>query len=175
MASFGIIGPRSMARPLVDYSREALGKPFGALKFYQPNGDGSTTPQLHRASATIARRLIFWRSFTNWVARTSGGVAQLETHTARAQQNMGRQSKRYFLLTSEGFEVDVTIDATGKYYSNLRTKAPPDSTKSQYDRAMLEVDIWLEDTFGGFRNKLARLKERPRASRYHRLRRRTRI
>jgi hypothetical protein len=88
---------------------------------------------------------------------------------------MERQSKRYFLRTSEGFEVNVTIDATGKYYSNLRTKAPADSTKSHYDRAMLEVDIWLEDSFGGFRNKLTCLKERPRASRYDRLRRRTRI
>ena len=84
---------------------------------------------------------------------------------------MERQSKRYFLRTSEGFEVNVTIDATGKYYSNLRTKAPADSTKSQYDRAMLEVDIWLEDTFGGSPNKLTCFKESPRARRYHRLRR----
>jgi hypothetical protein len=76
---------------------------------------------------------------------------------------MEGQSKRYLLRTSERFEVDVTVDATGKYYSNLRTKAPVDSTKSQYDRAMLEVDIWLEDTFGGFPNKLTCLKESPPA------------
>jgi len=44
--------------------------------------------------------------------------------------------------------VDVTIDATGEYYSNLRTKAPPGSTKSQHDRAVREIDVWLEDTFG---------------------------
>ena len=88
---------------------------------------------------------------------------------------MERQSKRHFLRTSEGFEIDVTIDATGKYYSNLSTKAPVDSTKSQYDRATLEVDIWLEDTFGGFPNKLTCLKESPRVRRNHRLgqRRRT--
>ena len=88
---------------------------------------------------------------------------------------MERQSKRYLLRTSERFEVDVTIDATGKYYSNLRTKAPPDSTKSQYDRAMLEVDIWLENNFGGSPYKLTCLKESPRARRYDRLgqRRRT--
>jgi len=72
---------------------------------------------------------------------------------------MERQSKRYLLRTSEGFEVNVTIDATGKYYNNLRTKAPADSTRSQYDQAMLEVDIWLEDTFGGSPNKLTCLKE----------------
>jgi len=77
---------------------------------------------------------------------------------------MERQSKRYLLRTSEGFEVNVTIDGTGKYYSNLRTKAPADSTKSQYDRAMLEVDIWLEDTFGGFPNKLTCLQEAPPAA-----------
>ena len=87
---------------------------------------------------------------------------------------MDTQSKRHFLCTSEGFEVDVTIDATGEYYSNLRTKAPANSTKSQYDRAMLEVDIWLEDTFGGFANKLTCLKEGPRARGYHRLRQRRR-
>ena len=81
---------------------------------------------------------------------------------------MERQSKRYFLRTTEGFEVNVTIDATGKYYSNLRTKAPVESTKSQYDRATLEVDIWLEDTFGGFPNKLTCLKEAPPAA-YQRL------
>ena len=81
---------------------------------------------------------------------------------------MERQSKRYLLRTSERFEVDVTIDATGKYYSNLRTKAPADSTNSQYDRAMLEVDIWLEDTFGGSPYKLTCLKEAPPAA-YHRL------
>ena len=74
---------------------------------------------------------------------------------------MERQSKRYLLRTSEGFEVNVTIDATGKYYSNLRTKAPADSTRSQYDRAMLEVDIWLEDSFGRFPHKLTCLKEAP--------------
>jgi len=84
---------------------------------------------------------------------------------------MDRRSKRYFLRTSEGFEVDVTIDATRKYYSNLRTKAPVDSTKSQYNWAMLEVDIWLEDTFGGSPNKMTCLKESPRARRCHRLRR----
>ena len=77
---------------------------------------------------------------------------------------MERQSKRYLLRTSERFEVEVTIDATGKYYSNLRTKAPADSTKSQYDRAMLEVDIWLEDTFGRAPNKLTCLKEPCRAA-----------
>ena len=81
---------------------------------------------------------------------------------------MERQSTRYLLRTNEGFEVDVTIDATGKYYSNLRTKAPPDSTKSQYDRATCEIDIWLEDTFGKAPNKLACLKEAPPAA-YHRL------
>ena len=53
----------------------------------------------------------------------------------------------------------LRLIATGKYYSNLRTKAPGDSTKSQYDRATLEVDLWLEDTFGRFPNKLTRLKE----------------
>ena len=74
---------------------------------------------------------------------------------------MDRQSKRHFLRTSEGFEVDVTIDATGEYYSNVRTKAPADSTRSQYDRAMLEVDTWLEDTFGGSPNKLTCLKGAP--------------
>ena len=74
---------------------------------------------------------------------------------------MERQSKRYLLRTSERFEVDVTIDATGKYYSNLRTKAPADSTKSQYDRAMREVDIWLEDNFSGSPYKLTCLKESP--------------
>jgi hypothetical protein len=77
---------------------------------------------------------------------------------------MDRQSKRYFLRTSEGFEVDVTIDATGEYYSNVRTKAPPDSIKSQYDRAMREVDIWLEDTFGRAPNKMTCLKEAPPAA-----------
>ena len=82
---------------------------------------------------------------------------------------MEGQSKRYLLRTSERFEVDLTIDATGKYYSNLSTKAPVNSTKSQYDRAMLEVDIWLEDTFGGFPNKLTCLKESLRARRCHRL------
>src|SRR5215472_11881880 len=81
---------------------------------------------------------------------------------------MEKQSKRHLLRTSEGFEVDVTIDATGKYYSNLRTKAPPDSTKSQYDRAICEIDIWLEDTFGGAPNKWTCLKEAPPAA-YHRL------
>jgi hypothetical protein len=79
-----------------------------------------------------------------------------------------KQSKRHVLRTSDGFEVEVTIDATGKYYSNLRTKAPPDSTKSQYDRATCEIDIWLEDTFGRARNKLTCLKEAPTAG-YHRL------
>jgi hypothetical protein len=69
--------------------------------------------------------------------------------------------------------VDVTIDATGKYYTNLRTKAPPDSTKSQYDRATCEIDIWLEDTFGRAPNKLTRLKEAPPAA-YHRLKAATR-
>ena len=64
--------------------------------------------------------------------------------------------------------MDVTIDATGEYYSNLRTKAPPGSTKSQFDRAMSEVDIWLEDTFGKGRNKMTRLKEAPSAA-IHRL------
>jgi hypothetical protein len=88
---------------------------------------------------------------------------------------MEGQSKRYLLRTSERFEVDLTIDATGKYYSNLRTKAPVDSTKSQYDRAMLEVDIWLEDIFSGFPNKLTCLKESPRTRRYHRLGQRRRI
>ena len=86
---------------------------------------------------------------------------------------MDRQSKRHFLRTSEGFEIDVTIDATGKYYSNLRTKAPPDSTKSQYDRAMVEVDIWLEDAFGASPNKLTYLKEAPPAA-YQRLKGATR-
>jgi len=81
---------------------------------------------------------------------------------------MDKQSGRHFLRTSEGFEVDVTIDATGKYYSNLRTKAPPDSIKSQYDRAMREVDIWLEDTFGRAPHKLTCLKEALPAA-YHRL------
>jgi hypothetical protein len=77
---------------------------------------------------------------------------------------MDRQSKRHFLRTSEGFEIDVTIDATGKYYCNLRTKAPPDSTKSQYHRAMREIDIWLEDTFGRAPNKMTCLKEAPPAA-----------
>ena len=77
---------------------------------------------------------------------------------------MDRQSKRHFLRTSEGFEVDVTIDATGEYYSNVRTKAPPGSTKSQYDRAMREVDIWLEDTFGRAPKKMTCLKEAPPAA-----------
>ena len=81
---------------------------------------------------------------------------------------MDKQSKRHFLRTSEGFEVDVTIDATGKYYSNVRTKAPADSTRSQYDRAMREVDIWLEDTYGASPNKLTCLKEAPSAA-YQRL------
>ena len=81
---------------------------------------------------------------------------------------MERQSERYLLRTSEGFEVNVTIDGTGKYYSNLRTKAPADSTKWQYDQAMREVDIWLEDTFGGSPNKLTCLKEAPPAA-YQRL------
>jgi len=76
---------------------------------------------------------------------------------------MDTQSKRYFVRTSEGFEVYVTIHATGKYYSNLRTKAPPDSTKSQFDRAMREVDIWLEDTFGRARSKMTCLEEAPLA------------
>jgi hypothetical protein len=81
---------------------------------------------------------------------------------------MDKQSKRHFVRTSEGFEVDVTIDATGKYYSNLRTKAPRDSTKSQHHRAISEIDIWLEETFGRAPNKLTCLKEaRPAA--YHRL------
>ena len=82
---------------------------------------------------------------------------------------MERQSKRYLLRTSEGFEVNVTIDGTGKYYSNLRTKAPADSTKSQYDRAMLEVDIWLEDSFGRVPHKLTCLKEAPPPAAYQRL------
>jgi hypothetical protein len=81
---------------------------------------------------------------------------------------MDKQSKRHFVRTSEGFEVDVTIDATGKYYSNLRTKAPRDSTKSQYHRAISEIDIWLEETFGRAPNKLTCLKEAPPAA-YHRL------
>jgi len=81
---------------------------------------------------------------------------------------MEKQSKRHLLRTSEGFEVDVTIDATGKYYSNLRTKAPADSTKSQYHRATHEIDIWLEETFGRAPNKLTCLKEAPPAA-YHRL------
>jgi len=85
-------------------------------------------------------------------------------------QNMDRQSKRHFVRTSEGFEIDVTIDATGKYYSNLRTKAPPDSTKSQYDRATCEIDIWLEDTFGRAPNKMTCLEETQRAGRYDGLR-----
>src|SRR5262249_58713001 len=76
-----------------------------------------------------------------------------------AKQNMDTQSKRHFLRTSEGFEVDVMIDATGEYYSNLRTKAPPGSTKWHYDRAMREVDIWLEDTFGRAPKKITCLKE----------------
>jgi hypothetical protein len=61
---------------------------------------------------------------------------------------MDRQSKRHFLRTSEGFEVEFTIDATGEYYGDLRTKAPSDSTKRQYDRAIREIDTWLGDTFG---------------------------
>ena len=81
---------------------------------------------------------------------------------------MDKQSKRHVLCTSDGFEVDVTIDATGKYYSNLRTKAPPDSTKSEYDRATCEIDIWLKDTFGRAPHKLTCLKEAPPAA-YHRL------
>jgi len=81
-----------------------------------------------------------------------------------AKLDTNRQSKRYFLRTSEGFEVDVTIDAMGEYYSNLRTKARPNSTKSQYDRAMREVDIWLEDTFGRGPNKMTRLKKAPSAA-----------
>src|SRR5215510_15399379 len=71
-------------------------------------------------------------------------LAKLYSVGKDAGQNMDRQSKRHVLRTSEGFEVDVTIDATGKYYSNLRTKAPSDSTKSQYHRATCEIDIWLE-------------------------------
>jgi len=98
----------------------------------------------------------------------SSSALKVETQTAPAKQNMDRQSEQYFLRTSEGFEVAVTIDATGKYYSNLRTKAPPDSTKSQFDRAMREVDIWLEDTFGTARNKMTRLEKAPLAD-IHRL------
>src|SRR5215510_5096096 len=71
-------------------------------------------------------------------------LAKLYSVGKDAGQNMDRQSKRYFLRTSEGFEVDVTIDATGEYYSNVRTKALPNSTKSQYHRATCEIDIWLE-------------------------------
>ena len=81
---------------------------------------------------------------------------------------MDKQSKRHLLRTSEGFEVGVTIDAMGKYYSNLRTKAPPDSTKPQYDRAIREIDIWLEETFGRAPNKLTCLKEATPVA-YHRL------
>ena len=72
---------------------------------------------------------------------------------------MGRQSKLHLLRTSEGFEVEVTIDATGKYYRNVRTKVPRNSTKSQYHRATREIDIWLERTFGRAPNKLTCLKE----------------
>ena len=79
-------------------------------------------------------------------------------------KKMERQSKRYFLRTSEGFEVDVTVDATGEYYSNVRTKAPGNSTKSQYDWAIREVDIWLEDTFGRAPKKMTCLKETPPAA-----------
>ena len=93
-----------------------------------------------------------------WAGETSSAEVGVET-TEVVKGNMDRQSKRYFLRTSEGFEVDVTIDATGEYYSNLRTKASPGSTKSQYDRAMREVDIWLEDTFGRAPKKLTCLKE----------------
>ena len=95
-------------------------------------------------------------------------LAKLYSVGKDAGQNMDRQSKRYFLRTSEGFEVDVTIDATGEYYSNVRTKALPNSTKSQYDQAIREIDIWLKNTFGRAPNKLTCLKEAPRAA-YHRL------
>ena len=88
-------------------------------------------------------------------------LAKLYSVGKDAGQNMDRQSKRYFLRTSEGFEVDVTIDATGKYYSNVRTKALPNSTKSQYDQAIREIDIWLEDSFGRAPKKMTRLKEAP--------------
>jgi hypothetical protein len=77
---------------------------------------------------------------------------------------MDGKSKRHLLRTSDGFEVEVTIDATEKYYSNVRTKAPPDSTKSQYHRAISEIDIWLEQTFGRAPNKLTCLKEACRAA-----------
>jgi hypothetical protein len=88
-------------------------------------------------------------------------VARIYSGRHSQAPNMERQSTRYLLRTNEGFEVDVTVDATGEYYSNLRTKAPPGSTKSQFDRAMLEVDIWLEDTFSRAPNKLTCLKEAP--------------
>jgi hypothetical protein len=77
---------------------------------------------------------------------------------------MDRQSKLHLLRTSEGVEVEVTIDATGKYYSNVRTKVPPNSTKSQYHRATREIDIWLEQTFGRAPNKLTCLKKAPPAA-----------
>src|SRR5262245_5149321 len=93
-------------------------------------------------------------------------LAKLYSVGKDAGQNMDRQSKRYFLRTSEGFEVDVTIDATAKYYSNLRTKAHPDATKSQYPTC--EIDIWLEETFARAPHKWTCLKEdQPGA--YHRL------
>jgi len=77
---------------------------------------------------------------------------------------MHGQSKRHLLRTSDGFEVEVTIDATGKYYSNMRTKAPAGSTKWQYHRAVREIDIWLEQAFGRAPNKLTCLKEARRAA-----------
>jgi hypothetical protein len=91
-------------------------------------------------------------------------LAKLYSVGKDAGQKMDRQSKRYLLRTSEGFEVDVTIDATGEYYSNVRTKALPNSTKSQYDRAIREIDIWLEDSFGRAPKKMTRLKEAPPAA-----------
>jgi len=95
-------------------------------------------------------------------------LAKLYSVGKDAGQNMDRQSKRYFLRTSEGFEVDVTIDATGEYYSNVRTKALPNSTKSQYDQAIREIDIWLEDSFGRAPKKMTPSQRSP-ARRYHRL------
>src|SRR5262249_34718537 len=95
-------------------------------------------------------------------------LAKLYSVGKDAGQNMDRQSKRYFLRTSEGFEVDVTIEARGKYKRNERRKALKNPKKSKYYQSTRKIDFGRENTFGRPQKKIPPSKRTP-ARRYHRL------
>ena len=90
MPSFGIVGVRSTAPPLVDYSGEALEAPFrGTLEsFTEGNCHVLSNPYVHRTPATDSRR--------SADPTSRMGQAKWRISHMRLVRNMSYENARHF-------------------------------------------------------------------------------